>query len=111
MNRPEDSLTVVTDLRSARLDRLTEDGYARRRAGDLVLGCCLGRPARALATAISRSSGGRVPGRGQRRSRPYRRRGRGRGEAAVPSSPVTRRGRVGSGRGRGGAADGLQPSC
>jgi hypothetical protein len=35
MNLREDSLKVVADLQSASLDRLAEEGYARRRAGDL----------------------------------------------------------------------------
>jgi hypothetical protein len=36
MNLREDSLKVVADLQSASLDRLAEEGYARRRAGDLA---------------------------------------------------------------------------
>jgi hypothetical protein len=36
MNLREDSLKVVADLRPASLDRLAEEGYARRRAGDLA---------------------------------------------------------------------------
>jgi hypothetical protein len=44
MNLMEDPLTVVSDLRPAGLDRLAEDTYARRRAGDLarVLGESVG---------------------------------------------------------------------
>jgi hypothetical protein len=36
VNHIEDTLTVVADLQPASLDRLAEDGYARRRAGDLA---------------------------------------------------------------------------
>lgn len=36
MNQIEDTLTVVADLQPTSLDRLAEDGYARRRAGDLA---------------------------------------------------------------------------
>ena len=36
MNLREDSLKVVADLQPASLDRLAEEGYARRRAGDLA---------------------------------------------------------------------------
>jgi hypothetical protein len=36
VNQIEDTLTVVADLQPTSLDRLAEDGYARRRAGDLA---------------------------------------------------------------------------
>jgi hypothetical protein len=36
VNHIEDTLTVVADLQPASLDRLAEDGYARRRVGDLA---------------------------------------------------------------------------
>ncbi len=43
MNLMDDPLNVVSDLRPAGLDRLAEDTYARRRAGDLAR--MLGEPA------------------------------------------------------------------
>ena len=36
MNQTEDTLTVVAGLQPASLDRLADEGYARRRAGDLA---------------------------------------------------------------------------
>jgi hypothetical protein len=67
MNLMEDPLTVVSDLRPAGIERLAEDTYARRRAGDLAR--ALGEPAPArlpAASGLPASAGRLVPAGGLR---------------------------------------------
>ena len=62
MNLREDSLKVVADLQPASLDRLAEEGYARRRAGDLarLLSEPSGQGRRDRQLAVVRVSPGRA---------------------------------------------------